>query len=292
MFPVNPARPNRPRPRPGPLRLLLALIAVAVAATALTGCKAITAGNDRTPEKDVAAEADAVNVSFLLSMTWAEAKSLSPQSLAIPPYYKVAADEVKVLQRDKAGRPKRVHAKGRVFLQVDFSEELISLGQESYIESGGELIMRGKPLLKRGRSLVEGLSDTTVFYIKGTRLQVIGQHRLTSQAGGSPSGSTGTGNGSGSGNRGGRRTSPLFDVQPNWTRSWKDGPNPLLPALSPDDVPKEMRGSPLLPPPDEAEGGADGDAEIPGDAETEQPKDAESPAAPAPQPPASGAPTT
>lgn len=290
MFPVNPARPNRPRPRrrPGPLRLPLALIGVAVAAAALTGCEAITAGNDRTPEQPPAQAEDGIDVSFLLSMTWAEAKSLSPQSLAIPPYYKVAADEVKVLQRDKAGRPKRVHAKGRVFLQVDFSEELISLGQESYIESGGELIMRGKPLLQRGRSLVEGLSDTTVFYIKGTRLQVIGQHRLTSQAGGGTSGGTsgGTGTGSGSGSRAGRRTSPLFDVQPNWTRSWKDGPNPLLPALSPDDVPKEMRGSPLLPPPDEADGGE----ENPGD--TEKPKDAEGTEAEPPAPPPSGAPTT
>lgn len=220
---------------------------LAAAALALTGCKAISAGMDRTPETGGAEAADenAVNVAFLLSMNWAEAKGLSPQSLVIPPYYKVAADEIRVLQRDNAGRPKRAHAKGRVFLQVDFSEKLVSLGQESYIESGGELIMRGKPLLQRGRSLVEGLSDTTVFYIKGTRLQVIGQHRLTKQSGGSGE----TGSNSGAGTLGGRsdRSAPTFNVQPNWSRSWKDGPNPLLPTLSPDDVPAEMRSTPLLP---------------------------------------------
>lgn len=252
-----------------------AMVAALILTLPLTGCKAISAGMDRTPETDdaaTAADANAVNVAFLLSMTWAEAKGLSPQSLAIPPYYKVAADEIRVLQRDKAGRPKRVHAKGRVFLQVDFSEKLVSLGQESYIESGGELIMRGKPLLQRGRSLVEGLADTTVFYIKGTRLQVIGSHRLTKQSGGGEAG----GSSSGSGGTSGRRTGPTFDVQPNWSRSWKDGPNPLLPALSPNDVPAEMRGNPLLPP---VEGEMRGDAETQKDAGMEETKPT-----PAPEP--------
>lgn len=174
-----------------------------------------------------------VDADFLLSMTWPEAKAISPQHLEIPPFYKVAADEIAVLKRDDAGRPRRVRAKGHVFMQVDFNEQLTSLGQEAYIEAGGELILRGKPLLKRGRSLVEGLTDMTVFYIKQTRLQVIGSHRLIRK----PGGPTGT-----------------FSVEPNWTRSWQEGPNPILPALSPEDVPKEMRMNPLLPPLDGDEG--------------------------------------
>jgi hypothetical protein len=36
-------------------------------------------------------------------------------------------------------------------------------------------------------------------------------------------------------------------VKPAWSRSWKEGPNPLLPALSPEDVPKGLRANPLLP---------------------------------------------
>lgn len=190
---------------------------------ALTGCESTPADAGSPPKAE-----EGVDVSFLLSMTWAEAKKLNAQSLEIPPFYKVAADEVKVLKSDASGRPLRVRAKGHVFLQVDFREQLSALGQEAYIESGGELIVRGKPLLKRGRSLVEGLSDLTVFYIQGTRLQVIGQHRLAKQDGGGDS----------------------FNVLPAWSRSWKDGPNPLLPALSPEDIPKEMRVNPLLPPPD------------------------------------------
>lgn len=205
---------------------------VAVGCAVATGCRTTENGNGAGPGgAGGAAAAGAVNVGFLLSMTWSEAKKISPQHLEVPPYYKVAADEIQVLKQDGAGQPQRVRAKGHVYMQVDFREQLTSLGQEAYVESGGELIMRGKPLLRRGSSLVEGLTDLTVFYIKGTRLQVVGRHRLTKQAGGEAS----------------------FSVMPTWSRSWKDGPNPLLPALSPEDVPKELRMNPLLPPLDGAE---------------------------------------
>jgi hypothetical protein len=190
-------------------------------------------------------------------MTWSEAQKLSPQHLDVPPYYKIAADEIQVLKRDDAARPVRVRAKGHVFVQVDFSEQLVALAQEAYVESGGELIMRGKPLLKRGRSVVEGLTDMTVFYAKGTRLQVVGQHRLTRQRG----------------------VDDSFEVKPTWTRSWKEGPNPLLPALSPEDVPKEMRMNPLLPPPD----GGGFPKTLP--SEALKPESIPGPAAPSPEPP-------
>jgi hypothetical protein len=224
MFPVN---------RPFCFHCLL----IAACGVILAGCKSVESTSDETTPASAEGPAvgggDSVDVSFLLSMTWAEAKKLSAQSLEIPPFYRVAADEVKVLKSDAAGRPLKVRAKGHVFMEVDFRERLTSLGQEAYIESGGELILRGKPLLQRGKSLVEGLSDMTVFYISGTRLQAIGQHRLVKQSGG-----------------GGES----FDVMPTWTRSWKEGPNPLLPALSPQDLPKGMRVNPLLPPPDGSEG--------------------------------------
>lgn len=191
----------------------------------MAGCQTTQKGKDTSSAGSGTDGQDAaVNVNFLLSMTWNEAKKLSPQQLEIPPYYKVAADEVKVLKSDEAGRPLRVRAKGHVFMQVDFDGQLKSLGQEAYIQSRGELILRGKPLLKRGRSLVEGLTDTTVFYITGNHLEVVGLHRLTRQ-----------------------NDSGVF-VLPTWSRSWKEGPNPLLPALSPEDVPKGLRMNPLLPP--------------------------------------------
>lgn len=165
-----------------------------------------------------AAEAG-VDVGFLLTMNYAEARKLSPRSMELPPFYKVAADEITVVSENRDGSPKRLRAKGHVFLEIDYRAELIALGQEALI-GGNEVILRGKPLLRRGRSVVEGLADRTVFYIEGLRLQVIGLHRITSESG----------------------------VTPAWRGSWKDGPNPLLPALSPGDVPKEMRATPLLPP--------------------------------------------
>ncbi|WP_265595894.1 hypothetical protein [Verrucomicrobium sp. BvORR106] len=197
----------------------------------LTSCKGVPMSDAPagSPISGLPQKEEKVDPASVLSMTFEEAKKISPKSLEIPPFYKVAADEITVLKTDPAGQPLRVRARGKVYMQVDFREQLRSLGQEAYIESGGELIVRGKPLLQRGRSVVEGLSDYTVFYIKGLRLQVIGSHRKTTQD------ATGI---------------PV--VMPEWKRSWKEGPNPLLPALSPEDVPKEIRSSPLLPPVDGA----------------------------------------
>lgn len=213
-----------------------------LAAFLWTGCATVEEGDAGTGEAktDAAAggdvkEAAAGNAqtpdpATLLSKTYEEAKKSSPRSLEIPPFYKIAADEITVLKTDASGQPIRVRARGKVFMEVDFREQLRALGQEAYIESNGELIVRGKPLLQRGRSIVEGLSDFTVYYIRGLRLQVIGSHRKTTQdAAGTPV------------------------VLATWKKSWKEGPNPLLPALSPDDVPRELRASPLLPPMDGAD---------------------------------------
>jgi hypothetical protein len=202
-----------------------------------TGTSAATAAANGKPmtEAEIADKQEGVDVGKLLSMTFDEAKKVSPNSLSVPPFYKLTADEISVLRTNAKGQPERVRAKGKVFVQIDFREKLVALAQEAYIESDGEVILRGRPLLKRGRSVVEGLAETTVYYIKGTRLQVIGKHRLAKQEGGieSPHGGT---------------IRPSFDIQPTWRRAWKDGPNPLLPALTPSVVPAEMRASPLLPP--------------------------------------------
>ncbi len=196
---------------------------VCVLGIAMVGCGSTgekkDADADPTNPNAKPADGDHVNVGFLLTMTFDEAKKMSTASDTFPPFYKVAADEVKVSRTDD-NKPKRLQAKGRVFLQIDFREQLNALAQEALI-TPNEVILRGKPLLKRGRTVVEGLNDTTVFYVRGVDLQVIGKHRITSEK----------------------------EVTPTWTRSWKEGPNPLLPALRPEDVPKEMRASPLLPPP-------------------------------------------
>ena len=184
----------------------------------LAGCELIK----MRPEENK--DGGTADVGFLLTMSFAEAKAISPKNLIFAPFYKIAADEITVDSRNDDGTPRRVRAKGHVFLQIDYRDEVRALAQEVLL-STDEVILRGKPLLKRGLSVVEGQSDTTVFYIEGTRLHVIGAHRKTSESG----------------------------VTSTWKNTWRDGPNPLLPALSPDDVPKEMRATPLLPPPADME---------------------------------------
>lgn len=215
--------------------LVLSMCQSASSTTSGDAASAASENGRHLTDAELADKKEGVDVGQLLSMTYDQARKVSPKSLSVPPFYKIAADDITVLTNDAKGRPERVRATGKVFVQIDFREKLVALAQEAYIESDGEVILRGRPLLKRGRSVVEGLSETTVYYVKGTRLQVIGKHRLAKQEGGieSPHGGT---------------IRPSFDVQPTWRRAWKDGPNPLLPALTPSVVPAEMRASPLLPP--------------------------------------------
>ena len=183
-----------------------------------------------------AAGAGGIDMSFLLTMSYEEAQTITPQHLELPPFYKLAADEIEIVSRDRAGKPRRVRARGKVFLQMDFREPARALGQEAYIDDD-EVILRGRPMVQRGGSVVEGMDDNTVFYMLGLRLRVIGLHRVTSQRDllnemqESPSGP------------GGSvsipyryRPSPLPRLGP-----WETGPNPLLPPLSPSDVPESIR---------------------------------------------------
>lgn len=159
--------------------------------------------------------------SMLLGMNYAEASAISPNKLEVPPFFKVAADEIEVVRKNKDGSPRTVRAKGKVFLQIDFSEPATALCQEAYF-GDEEVILRGHPIVKRGSSLVEGLASSTVFYMYGTRLRAIGQHRLT--------------------NEGAVMASLPDDAKPGYRGgSWDGGPNPLLPPLSPSAVPENIR---------------------------------------------------
>ena len=182
----------------------------------MTGCKTVPI-TEKEPDKKKGDQPASVDVGFLLTMSFGEARAISPQNIEMAPFYKIAADEITVLSKDGQGQPTRVRAKGHVFMEIEFRDKVNALGQEAII-STDEVILRGKPLLKRGRSVVEGLDDLTVFYIRGLKLQALGKHRLTNEDG----------------------------VTPAWRSSWKDGPNPLLPALSPNDI-HELRESVILP---------------------------------------------
>lgn len=213
----------------------------------LLGCQSKTTeegGEEAVPKEKKEKTEEGAELSeglaFLMTMTWEEAKALSAQSLEVPPFFRVAADEIQVLKAAADGTPRKVRAKGKVFIGMEFAESGRVLCQEAYL-SDDELILRGKPLLQRGGSVVEGMDDVTVFYMLGTRLRVIGRHRVTNEnemvsevrkaevatrkKGGADEGFPGA--------------PPVLPIMSGpWVGS---GPNPLLPPLSSESVPEEIR---------------------------------------------------
>lgn len=152
---------------------------------------------------------------FLLSMNFDEAKAISAQSIEMPMGVKIAADSIEILKQDGDNKAKKVRAKGRVYLEQGGGDDLAKvLCQEAYISSW-EIVLRGKPIIQRGGSTIEGLEDRTVAYMLGSRLRVIGIHRLTNQN---------------------SMLAMLPDLGP-----WTAGPNPILPPLSEDSVPTDIR---------------------------------------------------
>jgi hypothetical protein len=189
----------------------------------LPGCESASEGgpDEKKQEgKDDAASGGGMDLSMLLTMSYTEAAALSPRKLEMAPFYKIAADEIEVTKTDKDGKPRKVRAKGKVFIQMDYLEPAIALCQEALIGED-ELILRGKPVLQRGGSVIEGLNDYTVFYMLGTRLRVIGLHKLTNQGEIAAQESSG--------------------AMPYYRHSWEQGPNPLLPPLTPGAVPDSIR---------------------------------------------------
>jgi hypothetical protein len=101
-----------------------------------------------------------------------------------------------------------------VFVQLDYSTPTRALCQEALI-SDEDVILRGNPLLQRGQSTVEGVSDVTVFYLMDTRLRAIGPHKVTNTAEV-------------------MRNAPLL-------AAWQGGPNTILPPLESSDVPESVK---------------------------------------------------
>lgn len=211
---------------------------LAVALGALAGCTSpedkAGANPEAAGEAAMAAEAEpaapgAADLAFLLSMSFEEAKALSGDSLELGFYGRVAAEKIEVLKTDRDGRPRKVRAVGKVFLEHGAGEPARVLCQEALL-NGDEAFVRGRPVLQRGGSLLEGLNERTVFYLLGQRVRVIGLHRVTVPepppllAPGSldPPGPA--------------VTPRLPDFRP-----WAGGPNPLLPALDESAVPAGIR---------------------------------------------------
>lgn len=168
-----------------------------------------------------------VDLSLLLSMSYDEAASMANQKARLASGTRIAADKIEVLKQDTSG-PTKVRATGNVFVQVQDSLPYTALCQEALL-SDSDIILRGKPVTQRGVSLIEGTSDVTVFYMIGSRLRVIGRHKISQV---SPVQVAKAQWGSSSDNL----PLPFQDAGP-----WKVSDNPLLPPLEEDAVPASLR---------------------------------------------------
>ncbi len=163
----------------------------------------------------VVGTAPSVDLSFLLSMNFDEAKTISAQSMELPKGIRLAADSIVILKKGRDDEPKRLRAKGKVYLEYGEGNDTCKvLCQEAYINFN-EIVLRGKPIIQRGGSIVEGLEDLTVAHILGARLRVIGLHRVTN-------------------------SNSMLAMMPD-LGPWTGGPNLILPPLSEDAVPSNVR---------------------------------------------------
>jgi hypothetical protein len=213
---------------PAPARLLFCLLPL----LGLVGCAGLSDGKSQQDKdeamlaaaeqsgggRQVKASTSGLDLSFLLSMQYSEAKAISAQSVELPSGAKVAADSVEILKTSRDGQPRKVRAKGKVYIETGAEDGAKILCQEALVD-GSEAILRGKPILQRGGSILEGLDEGTVFYMMGTRLRVIGLHRITNEN---------------------AMVASLPDLGP-----WTGGPNPLLPPLTENAVPRDIRAEML-----------------------------------------------
>lgn len=168
-------------------------------------------------ERDLAkaAQSSGVDLSFLLSMNYNEAKAISAQSIEMPMGVRIAADSIEIVKKNSDDTPKRVKATGKVYLENGEGDHMAKVLCHEALVSSSEIVLRGKPIIQRGGSTIEGLDDNTVAYMLGQRLRVIGLHRVANQD---------------------SMIASLPDTGP-----WTSGPNPLLPPLSEASVPNDIR---------------------------------------------------
>ncbi len=203
-----------------PRLLLCCATTLLAAAIFCSGCTGLNTPSASTASASAATKKDAVlvkspmDLSFLLSMSFTEAKTLSTQQLEFPPHLKIAADSIQVFKYAPDGRPLKARARGKVFIEMNFDEPAKALCQEAFITEN-EVILRGSPILQRGGSMVEGLDESTIFYLFGSSLRVIGLHKVNNQ-------------------------NQIAAMMPT-LGSWAGGPNPLLPPLTEGDVPVNIR---------------------------------------------------
>lgn len=213
------------------MRPLLHLSCALAFALLSSSCATQSAGPQSGKPQDAtqakAGAPDAVDLSLLLSMSFDEAASMAAQKAQLASGTRIAADKIEVLKQGASGATK-VRATGNVFVQVHDSLPFTALCQEALL-SDEDIILRGKPVTQRGVSLIQGTSEVTVFYMVGTRLRVIGRHKISEVASSQLADARSPG-------PSGSLPLPFFDAGP-----WRATDNPLLPPLEESVVPVSLR---------------------------------------------------
>lgn len=120
---------------------------------------------------------DPESIDFLLSMSFIEAAQMAAQNMELPPLFRVAANDISHPRLAPEKELTEFKARGNVFLEINYSDPLIALAQEAEVTIE-EVTLRGRPVLKRGFSVIEATSDKTVFYVTLQSLDIEGPHRV------------------------------------------------------------------------------------------------------------------
>lgn len=113
----------------------------------------------------------------LLEMNFDEAKAISPQNAEVGGLFKVAADSIEVLKKDREGKPVKVRAKGHVFVEMALAERASGLCEEAIL-TRSEVTLTGKPMVKRGNRVALSKDAKTTFWITEQRLNASGRCEL------------------------------------------------------------------------------------------------------------------
>ena len=135
-----------------------------VACGYLVACEAI-----EKPEREVSEDGtrassgtpddfgDSVDINFLSTMTYVDAASMASQSMELPPYFRVAAENITHPRLGQGEELTEFTATGNVYLEVDFADPVSALCQEAAVNMQ-EVVLRGRPVLRRGQSIIEATS--------------------------------------------------------------------------------------------------------------------------------------
>lgn len=114
----------------------------------------------------------------LMDMSYEEASAIGRQHLLVPPLFKIVADSIEIVKKDKAGVPIEVVAMGRVFVDMSLKERATGLCDRATVTvKSAELV--GRPIIKRSNRIARGTSQNASFAISEENLQAKGSYQLT-----------------------------------------------------------------------------------------------------------------